>query len=199
MTTLAIDAAYDGHVSATASVNDTGTTMGVGFPSIATTTEFRSYVRFSLSGITAGSTVTDTSLQINVTVEAMEAGEGFSARPYNTTGDDDPEPDSGATKFTRAGNGSVYVSDTSSSTGSKTLDLGTTADTDVQGNISSPAIFSLGITHFGADSGSTDDASFETNENAGTDPATLTVVYTEPSTKSKPYFNRPTRVWTLRR
>ncbi len=184
MTTATIDTDFDGNVDSGGSGNSTGGQGEVGFNLSAT--EERVYLRFQLATISASPNVSDSSLQINVQSESMDSNEGFSVRPYNTTGDDDPSPDSNNTRYTRCGNGTAYVStaDSVGGSGSKTVDLGTTADADIQGNVGTPDIFSLGITHNAADSGADDLITFEMTEAPGTDPPTLTVVYTTGTTHS---------------
>lgn len=177
-TVATIDCDWDARSDSDGATDATLTTVTVGFP--ATAVQRTGQLRFPLSSITAGATVNDSDLQGNLTSSTMEAGEGWQVQAYNDTGDDDPEADSGATRFTRSTNGSVLVSDANgTSTGSRSVDLTATADGQIQGNISSPAIYSLGLRHLGADSGTNDIVAIESIENAGSDPATLTVDYTE--------------------
>jgi hypothetical protein len=160
-----IDADYDGWTDA-GTTTDTSTSIGVALGTFAAELQ-RSFLRFPLGVITLGATVSDVTLQFNVIAEDVEAGEGVNIRPYNTNGDDDPD----------AATGSVLATQDCSSTGSKTgIDLGATADSQVAGNISSPGWYSLGMTHLSLDS--SEEVTVESIENAGSDPATLTVVWT---------------------
>ena len=97
-------------------------------------------------------------------------------KPYNATGDNDPDLDDGATKNTRSTNGATLVTIDTSTTGSKTGDLTATADDHILGNLSSPGFYSLAFTQTLFDLGEVID--IEALENAGTDPATLTVTWT---------------------
>lgn len=182
MTVSNIDCDYDGQVTSAAAVNDTGTGCGWGLNGV----DIRAFIRFPLSvTIMAGSTINDVDFQGNVNFSQMEGTETTLIRPYNTTGDDDPQPDSGANKYTRAANGSNLISTTVfDTTGSKTVDLGTTADGQVQGNISSPGIYSLGLS--GGGLSGVDTTQIEAIENAGTDPATLIVDWTAPAAGTVP-------------
>lgn len=141
----------------------------------------RAQFRFPLTSIPTTPAINDSSIQFNVISENVEAGEGVAVHAYNGTGDDDPNADNGSTKNTRSIGGTALVAliDTSD-TGSKTADLGATADGQILGNISSPGFYSLGFTENGFDLGEVID--IEAIENAGTDPATLTIDYTTTAT-----------------
>ena len=176
MPTAVIDAAYDGETTASLKT-DTGSTFQLSGTDGGVE---RPYWRFSLSSITAGSTVDDSDFQCNVTAETLTGTDQVNINAYNSTGDDDPELDAAATAHTRCA-GTTLVSETAlyQSTGSKSSDLGATADSQIQGNISSPGFYSIAMTH--TNFGAADTMDIEAIENVGTDPATLTVVYTEPT------------------
>ena len=178
-TTAVIDADFDSYVTFDGSSyvqNETATTVRIQASDGFTIT--RGQVRFPLTSITDGSTVSDTDIQFNVTSENVEAGEGVQFGAYNDTGDDDPDPDTAQNKYLRSNvNDAIWVQVDCSTTGSKTGDLGASADAVVQGNLASPDLIALGIQAWLQDSGEV--VLFEAIENAGTDPATLTVVYTE--------------------
>jgi len=87
--------------------------------------------KFDLSAISG--TVTKVELIVNV-VAVPGSGSTWDVGPYGTNGQDDPEADSGATMYSRCLNSGQYVNDTTvfATTGSKTLDLGSTAVSHVQ-------------------------------------------------------------------
>ena len=140
-------------------------------------------LRFPLGVITVGSAINDSTLQWNVLSESLEAGEGGGPNLYNGTGDDDPDADDLITKYNRS-NGTPLVTIDCSSTGSKTGDLGATADTAIAGNLSSPGFISFGVTPVGFENAEAFD--IEAIENAGSDPATLTVDWTPPAAGTVP-------------
>lgn len=175
MTTAVIDATFDSYAASDGTEDETGTAILVGAAVDGVTQ--RSQLYHPTTGITAGSTVTDTDLQFNVTVENIEAGEGVNVRGYNTNGSDDPNADTAADKYARSILGTIMVGIDCSSTGSKTGDLGATGDAIVEAQIGS--FVSFGLAHLNQDA--EERISIESIENAGSDPATLTVVYTEPA------------------
>lgn len=175
MATAVIDCDFDSHANFSGAESETGTTVTVGNVSSVT---HRPQFRFPLSGITAGSTINDSDFQFNVvTNNGMDLADSFNARDYGTS---DPDTDNAATKFANSANTSpLYTGGlVFNTTGSKTHDLGTTADTDIAARLSSPGWLTIAIQ--GVSDG-TENALIEAIENAGTDPATLTVDYTEPS------------------
>ena len=182
-TVATIDVGFDSYATDPSSGADTetedGTTLTVGLGEFfGTTFVNRVQLRFPLSSITAGSTVNDSDLQFNVTSANANNIED-AVHAYNNTGDDDPDPDTPTTKLSRSIAGTALVAGSSlfTSTGSKSVDLGTTADGQIEGNINSPAIYSLGLK--GRETGVVSVQSLiEAIENAGSDPATLTVDYT---------------------
>lgn len=176
-----IDVEYDSDINVGGSGSATGTALRI---DNSAENVRRTQLRFPLSAITAGSTINDSDLQFNVVSETVEAGEGINVQAYNDTGDDDPESDTGTTKYNRSGGGTTFVSVDCSSTGSKTGDLGATADGQIAGNITSPAFYSIGLNHWGHEEDEL--SNIEAIENAGTDPATLTVDYTAPAAGDPP-------------
>lgn len=176
MTTATIDCDFDAFVNSTASVySKTGTNIDVGF--LSTTTR-RGIFRFPLTSIAAGSTINDTDWQGNESsASSADVGDVIRINQYGTS---DPDTDAAATAFSNAG-GTQYSTFTGlNATGSKTADLGTTADTDVQNQITSPGWFTVGLA---PSTGMADPElpQIEAIENAGSDPATLTVDYTAPA------------------
>jgi len=106
-----------------------------------------------------------------------DAGEVLPVHAYAGTGDDDPEADSGTNRYNKSDDGTALVNMViNETTGSKIGDLGTTADGQIQGNIDSPDIYSIGLSDDGLFE-SNESCQIESIENAGTDPATLIVDY----------------------
>lgn len=179
MTIANIDTDYDARTGVTTNWSDTATICSV-VGNGSASSRFRSACRFPLSGVTPSSTVNDVDLQVNVTAAAVALV--LDIYPYNGDADRDPSLDTtAATLWAAIGTGTPLITSSTllQASGSQTVDLGATADSILQGNISSPAIFSLG---FKAQNEATvASTSFEAIENAGTDPATLTVDYTAPA------------------
>ena len=178
MATLNIDADFDSRASSGAE-DETETTVIVG---AVATIENRVQLRFPLTGVTDGSTVTDATLQFNVTAESG-AGQTIDVYAYNGDGQADPDVDVAADKFSRSLSATLLINDLAASTvGSKTGDLGATADGHIQTNLSGVDRYSIGLSAGAGLTPTTESVTIEAIENAGTDPATLTVVYTPPST-----------------
>ncbi len=140
----------------------------------------RMQLRFPLAGVSADSTVTDSDLQCNKTAETVAAGEDINVHAYNSTGDDDPDADAAQAKYDRSIGGSALVQLVGNGTGTVTADLTVTADAQIQGNITTPGIYTIGLAP-DADWDDADSITIEAIENAGTDPATLTIVFTPPA------------------
>lgn len=189
MATAVIDCDFDSVArfegGTTYSQATTGTTIRIrrdGTPTSSTDEDGRIQFRFPLSSLPTGVTVTDSTIQANMTSTGEAAGEDVNVHAYNSTGDDDPNSDTAQQKYDRSIGGSALVQliTGGGAAGSYSADLGATADGQIQGNIDSPDIYSLGMS-YDAQWDNADINTFEAIENAGTDPATLTVVYTEPS------------------
>lgn len=176
MTVSNIDADFDSWADNAGTETEVSGTLEVAVASV-TGNPSAGQLRFPLAAITAGSTINDSDIQFNVTSENVETVEGISVRPYNDTGDDDPDGDDAATKYSRSTAPTTTLAEIDcSATGSKTADLGTTADGQIEGNISSPAFYSIGLEQLLQDAG--EFVVLEAIENAGSDPATLTVDWT---------------------
>ena len=184
-TTAVIDTDFDGSATSTGTQNLVGTSVDVGNE---TGLIRRAFFRFPLSSIAAGSTVTDSDLQFNISSETVEASEGIDVRSYNTDGAADPEADAAADKYTRCNGGGVSLITlvTNSVSGSQSLDLTATADAQIAANLASTVLYTSSMIGLLTDAGTDDRTIIESIENAGTDPATLTVVYTEPAAGTIP-------------
>lgn len=177
-TVINIDADFDSDATNAGSESEAATTLQIIVDAIGNDSR-RGQVRFPLSSIPNGATINDSDLQFNVTSETVEAGEGVSICLYDGAGDSDPDVDSGANKFSNS-TGTVLVNIDCATTGSKTGDLGTSADSAISGNLASLDRISFGLFPDAAnDAGEV--VTIEAIENSGTDPPTLTVDYTEPN------------------
>lgn len=176
MTTTAFETDYDADVSNGISKATGGTTVRVS----GLTNARRCAWRFPYAGsLDTATSVTDVTLQINVTAENVESTDTVNFNMYGTDAQGDLEADSAATMNTNcAGTTLVSVTTEIQATGSATVDLGASADSQVLANVGSPDRFTVGMTQ--TNFASTEEVSFEAIENAGTDPATLTVVWTAP-------------------
>lgn len=184
MATAVIDTDFDSYAINTGGVYTESETSTTVFGGIASTNIRRAQFRFPLSGIAAGSTVSNSTVQFD-TDNILDVANGTAdILSYGTGGDDDPDVDSATDKYNKSASGTTYLSATSAfgalgSTGE--LDLGATADSHIEGNISSPARFSLAVKRT-TESGTNDRAEIQALEHADTDPATLTVTYTAAAT-----------------
>jgi len=171
-TVLDIDVDFDSEARDNGVESETGTQAGFGYNGSRI---IRSQYRFPLTGVPSGATINDVDFQHNVTT--MDAATNVhDILAYNPDGDN-PDTDTGANKYAKSTGGTVYINAQSiSATGSYTRDLGTTADTDVQNNITTPGWITLCMK--GDNEATNNLAQNETIENVGTDPATLTVDYT---------------------
>lgn len=137
------------------------------------------YFRFPLGSLPDSITVADADQQVNVTSESIESGDDVRVYAYNSDGQADPESDSGSTKFSRCQSGSILVTlsgGTVGSTGSKTFDLGASADSLIAAANSAVSRFSTGMAPFFSGG---ERWELEAIENAGSDPSTLILDYTE--------------------
>lgn len=172
-----IDVDFDSDAYSSGSEAETGTSLAVSnnFFFVQSRVQFR----FPLSSLPTGATINDSDLQFNVINAVNAADEGVIVKSYGTSGGQtNPDTDSGSTKYTNSDNGSTLANIAGcNSTGSKTGDLGATADGHIQTNIDSPDFYAIGLTHLNLET--SEYVGIESIENAGSDPATLTVDYTE--------------------
>lgn len=177
MATLVVDCNYSASGNNTGSKVSGAGSLQLGDAFNDSSDPVRPAFRFDISGIPAGSTVTNVALQI----ECSDAGgDSWRLGPYNLNGQADPQPDSGATIFSRCNISSDnYLTGFTDflSTGSKTFsNLGSAANADVEAAISG-GIFTLCFEQ-------TQTGSFAwagLTDHTGTDKPTLTVTYTAPA------------------
>ena len=144
-------ASFDVHSENTTKTS--GTTLSVG---LVTTTEYRAAAKFDISGIPSSSDITRVELEVNVRTAGATTGR-WDIRPYNTTGQSDPNADTAAQVFTRAATGTPFINDTSlfRCVGSFRVTLGLGVDasacTVLETAKAAADIFSLGFTEQGGD------------------------------------------------
>lgn len=179
-TTATIDCDFDSFASSDGTQDEVGTTVSVAIVGGVTR---RPQWRFPLASITASPTVSDSDFQALEAGAALETNETLNVNGYNPDGDD-PDVDSAANKYAKSVGGTTYITNTTAfsnvASTSVSVDLGVTADADIQANVDVADRFTISMAPTGAN-WSNDVASFEAIEGAGTDPATLTVVYTSGS------------------
>lgn len=139
----------------------------------------RGVARFPLASV-GGPTVNDADVQVNITSENIETTDTANLYSYNSTGQTDPSGDAGtpSTMLSRAGAGSVIATETTNyqTTGSKSTDLGATGKSHLAAALAaSSTYYSIGWECIA--NSNFENYQFEAIENAGTDPATLTVDY----------------------
>jgi hypothetical protein len=175
-----IDVAYDGKVHNAGGKDDTA----INLETRATSgggEYYRSFLRTSLSIIPSGNKVIDSILQGNI-IQRNAGGDGnevIEISAYNSTGATDPQPDSGGDAYTRSGTTALASFGNSQiiTTGSKSVDLGSTFDALIEGLIASPGFVAFGL-RINKETGtwtSYEEVVWESIENTGTDPFTLTV------------------------
>lgn len=175
-TTLNIDCTADYDVTGAGGASSgTATTISVGDGAGGSPDRSGIFV-FSLSSIPDTADITDVDLQINVTADDAETNDLIQIRCYHTVQGTDPSGDSAATRWTRSNNGTQYTTYDANGTGSRTFDLGTTADSDVEGELADTDRCTIAL-YSDASMDASEESTIEALENAGTDPATLVVSY----------------------
>lgn len=175
MTVTAIDATFDSYAHSDGTQDETSATLLVAASdgSVLKAAQIKFATVTPLAGASA---VSDSTLQINVTVENVEAGEGVTVHSYFADGvSSDPDTDTGANKYARSDDGALVDIDCSS-TGSKTGDLTAAADAEILASVSGVGYWSAGLVQWAQEA--FESVSIEALENAGSDPATLTVTWT---------------------
>ena len=140
-------------------------------------TNYRIAMRFDITSLPATATVDDVDLQVNVS-QVLSAPATATLGPYNADGTGNPQSDSGSTAYTRCDVSSdnyIAASEDFRSTGSKTFDLGATADSDVEAARDAGTTFSVCLKS-DTESGSNNFGTLQ--EYTGADPPTLTITYT---------------------
>jgi len=139
---------------------------------------YRTYIRFPLDDLPAGSTVTQVRLKLNVFAAGGAAHLG-DIHAYNVNGQADPQPDDAETSWTRCATGNLYVDDTTEfrTTGIKWWTLGGTVNEDVENAKAAVNRFTLGLHEEGDNDKHAD---FDSLEKADGIPAVLEITYTPP-------------------
>ena len=177
-TVTTISADFDGTlVESPLTCTDGGTTLNIGINGIGF--YLRTYARFPLASIDASDSITNVQLIINV-LSINGGGSEADIQAYNQDGQADVEADTCANKDTRTANDATPYLDNITdftTTGIKTLDLGTDADSDVEAAKDAVDRFSLAINE-NANVTTGDNSTFEAIEDAGTDEPKLEVTHT---------------------
>ncbi len=150
--------------------------------------DLRGYFRFSLSSISATDTIDNVEFKFNVN-QVRAAPYDCDIQAYDQDGQADPGADTCAQRGTRCFNDATpYLDQTGDldSTGIKTLDLGTDADTDVEAAKDAVDRFSLAINENGMPGGIGEGPVVEGTENAGTEEARLVVTHSAPAVTFTP-------------
>ncbi len=135
---------------------------------------YRGAMQFDLSSIPDNATITDADLAVNVSTTTSATITILRTNVDNIqasgcTGS------SGTGMYSRMGSGTTYVSATDwTSTGAKTYDLGTTADSDIQTRLTSGDIVTIGFSSASATTGQVSSVDAASNK------PQLTVSYTTP-------------------
>lgn len=179
LTPITISADFDGDVNISSTTCfDTNTTLRLeGYP------PYRTYIRFPLGAIPAGSIITKAVFTYRVT----KIGPSVSAlQAYNQNGQADPFSDSCSARRTRTVDDTTpYFSNynLAGSTGLKTLTLPTGALSDIQSANNISDRFSLALNESGAFSST---GYLEAIESTGADEAKLTITYSTPISSPSP-------------
>lgn len=179
-TVTTISAQHDGHRFPPTGCSTSATEISIG-----DSDDIRAYAQFSLSSLPTDPDVSNVDLKVKVTTNHASAEVDIQA--YNQNGRASPNDDCSipdpALAYTRMGNdASPYIEAGTQyqTTGVKTIDLGASADTDVEGAKASVIRFSLGWKQ--DDESDTWLVKHEALENAGTDEPKLVITHTHPQT-----------------
>lgn len=186
-TTVDIDVSYDSYVAINPGFDTENSTGTLVSPlTFSGSADQYGLLKFITQGvIEGGAAINDTDMQMNIVSETNEIGELGGIWNYGPEGSEDPAfPTTPEAKIAIAQAGSKIVDITGSdTTGSKSVDLGSTGDSYVTNGLRRGFISFVLYTGTGMDSLG-DGYDVEALENAGTDPVTLTVDYTAPTPAS---------------
>ncbi|MEI2750128.1 MAG: PKD-like domain-containing protein [Ferruginibacter sp.] len=107
--------------------------------------ERRGYLKFPLSGIPTGSTITSSILRLTNNGSSASGA----TNTVNALGGNDPVSTAANTLYTACGSGANYNSGTWANTGQISLNLNATANTDIQGRIAAPGWIGMGLVRGG--------------------------------------------------
>jgi len=184
MPVLEIPAEYDGDIwyyNATYEKRDTLADISAGrlVPKGATQGSLRAYMRFPLASLPAGAVVSQVRLRLYEEISQTVSGYLLNIRAYHTNGQTDPQPDTGATLYSRSASGNLYLQDsryTAPTAGIQWFLLGGTVNEDVENAKTAVNFFSLALQEDGDDQAAITWDSIE----AGTYPPLLEITYEVP-------------------
>ncbi|MFN8274465.1 MAG: T9SS type A sorting domain-containing protein [Flavobacteriaceae bacterium] len=132
-------------------INPLSTTNHTGFTSSSTKTSgnitcnsgsLRGYLRFPLSSIPAGATISSATLTL---VNNNSTTVSTATNNVRALGNNDPASTAASTLYNACGSGTSYSATTWSNTGSVVLSLNSSATADIQSRISSPGYLAVGL------------------------------------------------------
>lgn len=170
--TVTVSADFDGYVNGSGGCvsNETGWTLGV-----ESSSRYRSYMRFGLSAIPSGVTITNIVLEYNVLVGGISQS---SLQAYNVDGQRDPQASScGGRRGETADDTTPYIADGDivGATGVRSLTLPAEANGDLQNAKAAVNRFSLAINPGSSSSSTT--GQIEAIENPGINQPKLIITY----------------------
>lgn len=171
-TTIEILTNYDAAADSGGGLAESGTTLSLGD---VAGTDVRVALRFPLAALPSGADVTGVVLKAFVTT--LHASMDADILPYNTTGQDDPDSDTGATMFTRCDTGTDYVTDSqfTRATGQQLVTLGGAVTSDIESAKASVDRFTIAIKGNNEAAGP---AAIAAIEHASNPEASLAITYT---------------------
>jgi len=175
LTVLTISTDYDGDVNNVFAKTTNGTSVRVG---VASKAPYHAFVRFPLTSLPTGATVSQVRLLVNCGT-AGAAAHLLDIHPYNSDGQADPSADAGDPCYSRCAAGTAYINDDTSlrSTGAKAFTLGGTVVADVGNAKTAVNRFSLGL----HEEGDNDNAASVTALDNGSNIPQLEITYTVPT------------------
>lgn len=183
MPTRTIDVDYDGHVAQDGSIDTATGTLGLISNNFTANSILRTFLRFPLTGLTAGQVAISARLDVRVVSDSgLGAADGIEVHPYNGgDGNTNPAGDSGVTRYNRCDpGGTPYATqDMSPGTPPQTfqINLSAAAVADINANKSSPGFLAIGLSQFNLDVGDT--IRIAMLEHASEQHAQLVVTYSE--------------------
>ncbi len=140
------DAAQTINISPLNATNNTGWTDNNGpkttdLITVNTGTEKRGYIKFPLSAIPAGVTITSSVLKLTNSGSAASGA----TNEINALGNNDPVPTAAATLYNAIASGANYNTAAWANTGLISLTLNATANTDIQTRIAAPGYLAVGL------------------------------------------------------
>lgn len=175
---ITINTDFDGHVDSTPVCNNTA-----GALELEQSSARRPYIRFLLTDLPSGATVTDVDFEVEM--DTPNGGIQSDVQAYNLDGQADPQADvtsDCATARTRTANDTTPYLDEdgfAGSSGTKTLQLPAAANTDVQNAKAAVNRFSIGINEGATVQNFGTATSVRAIEHAGTVEPRLIITYTE--------------------